>query len=113
MDLSQSSELARRLRIVGHFASVAALIAPAFIVLAALSVPSLTRPHPKTMCGSSAERLRSFAVTAREVLEMLSAASWFPRTPDSNRLESVVLHDAASRTGEYEVKRIVIYPFWK
>ena len=72
MDLSQSSELARRLRIVEHFASVEALIAPAFILLAALSITWLTRPHPKTMCGSSAERLRSFAVTAREVLEMLS-----------------------------------------
>ena len=72
MDLSQSSELARRLRIVENFASVAALIAPAFIVSAVLSVLSLTRPHPKTTCGSSAERLLSFAVTAREVLEMLS-----------------------------------------
>ena len=72
MDLSQSSELARRLRIVENFASVAALIAPAFIVSASLSVLSLTRPHPKTTCGSSAERLLSFAVTAREVLEMLS-----------------------------------------
>ena len=67
MDLSQSSELARRLRIVGHFASVEALIAPAFIVLAALSITWLTRPHPKTTCGSSAERLRSFAVIAQEV----------------------------------------------
>ena len=72
MDLSQSSELARRLRIFEHFASVTAFIVPAFIVLAALSIPWLTRPQPKTMCGSSAERLRSFAVTAREVLEMLS-----------------------------------------
>ena len=72
MDLSQSSELARRLRIVEHFASVAALIAPAFIVLAALSIPWLTRPHPKRLCGSSAERLRGFAVIPREVLEMLS-----------------------------------------
>ena len=72
MDLSQSSELARRLRIVGHFASVAALIAPAFILLAAVSIRWLTRPHPKTLCGSSAERLRGFAVIPREVLEMLS-----------------------------------------
>ena len=72
MDLSQSSELARRLRIVGHFASVEALIAPAFIVLSALSITWLTRPHPKTLCGSSAERLRGFAVIPREVLEMLS-----------------------------------------
>ena len=72
MDLSQSSELARRLRIVEHFASVEALIAPAFIVLAALSITWLTRPHPKTLCGSSAERLRGFAVIPREVLEMLS-----------------------------------------
>ena len=72
MDLSQSSELARRLRIVEHFVSVAALIAPAFILLAEVSIRWLTRPHPRTMCGSSAERLRSFAVTAREVLEMLS-----------------------------------------
>ena len=92
MDLSQSSELARRLRIVEHFASVAALIAPAFIVLSALSVPSLTRPHPKTTCGSSAERLRSFAVTAREVLEMLSES-----LPSDSGLECIVLHGEASR----------------